>query len=290
MPGRRTDPTETPSTGPRARTLSIMTSSTPGLASSTPSDSLDRRALLTSGTTLAALGAISVMGAGAMAQPALRGETPAAERKSIGGYDAAKGEYVLPPLPYDKAALEPHIDSLTMEIHHTKHHKAYVDGLNKALKALAEIREGGDAGLVKHWSREVSFHGSGHINHTLFWNMMAPAGKGGGGQPQGPLAEAIARDFGGYDKFVAHFKAAATQVEGGGWAWLAVEPLSKRLIIVQQEKQQDMMPTNAMAVLGIDVWEHAYYVKYQNKRSEYVNAFMNVINWQFCQARYSAAM
>lgn len=239
---------------------------------------MDRRALLAGSGTLAALAAIGSISSTANAEESGRGK-PA----EIGGYDNAKGEFVLPALPYDKASLEPHIDALTMEIHHGKHHKAYVDGLNKAMRALADIREGGDAGLVKHWSREVSFHGSGHVNHTLFWNMMAPAGKGGGGQPSGALADAINRDFGSYDKFVAHFKAAAAQVEGGGWAWLAIEPLSRKLIIVQQEKQQDMMPTNARAILGIDVWEHAYYVKYQNRRSDYVGAFFNIVNWKFCQ-------
>ncbi|MDX2133015.1 MAG: superoxide dismutase [Planctomycetota bacterium] len=202
------------------------------------------------------------------------------------GWDAEKGQYVLPPLPYATNALEPHIDAKTMEIHHGKHHQGYVSGANKALTELFQIRAGGDAALVKHWSRELSFHLSGHVNHALFWQMMAPEGKGGGGQPKGPLLAAIERDFGGYDKFVAHFKAAAAQVEGGGWAHLVRDPLSRRLMIVQQEKQQDMLFTGALPLLGCDVWEHAYYLKYQNQRASYVDAWFKVVNWSFVQCLF----
>jgi Fe-Mn family superoxide dismutase len=198
----------------------------------------------------------------------------------VAGWDEATGKFILPKLPYEKNALEPHIDAQTMEIHHGKHHQAYVDGANKALAELRNIREGGgDVSLVKHWSRELSFHVSGHINHALFWNLLAPAGNGGGGVPKNELGTAIDRDFGSYEKFAAHFKAASAQVEGGGWGWLVVEPLSERLLILQQEKQQDMLPTGVRPVLGIDVWEHAYYLKYQNKRADYLGAVMNVVNW-----------
>lgn len=237
-------------------------------------------------SVLAGMGAL---GAAAVASPAFAAPSLPALATDLGGYDQAKGEFVLPPLPYPKEALEPHIDAQTMEIHHDKHHAGYVAGLNKALKELSNVRAGGDAALIKHWSREVSFHGSGHVNHTLFWHMMAPAGKGGGGQPGGSLAKALERDFGGLDKFTAHFKAAAAQVEGGGWAWLAVEPLSKSLVIIQQEKQQDMMLTAASPVLGIDVWEHAYYLKYQNKRAAYIDGWFNVVNWGFAQERFDRA-
>src|SRR5262245_43013467 len=137
-------------------------------------------------TAIGALG-FTAFGGAALAQPAIT--TPDAKKPAtaaLPGWDAAKGEYVLPPLPYPKEALEPHIDAQTMEVHHDKHHAAYVSGLNKALSELAKIRDGqGDPSLIKHWSREVSFHGSGHANHTLFWQMMAPAGKGGGAQPTG---------------------------------------------------------------------------------------------------------
>jgi len=252
---------------------------------------MDRRDALVS---IGALGAVS-LAVPALAQPAdgLRFNPPGAKpglTPAQLGWDEATGEYVLPPLPYDAKALEPHIDAKTMEIHHGKHHAAYVAGANKAIKELRGIREGGDAGLVKHWSRELSFNGSGHANHTLFWHMMAPAGKGGGGQPTGPLLEAITKDFGGYDKFVAHFKAAATQVEGGGWAWLVFCPISRRLLIIQEEKQQDMMLTGARPILGLDVWEHAYYLKHQNQRSAYIDAWMNVVNWPFAGELFAKAM
>ena len=205
-------------------------------------------------------------------------------------YDEDKREFVLPPLPYAKAALEPHIDAQTMEIHHGKHHQAYVNGLNKALKELATIREAaGDAALVKHWAREVAFHAGGHVNHALFWHMMAPAGQGGGGEPTGPLADALSRDFGSFPKFVAQFKATAAGVDGSGWAWLVHEPLSDRLFITPMEKQQDGFVAGCHPILGLDVWEHAYYLKYQNKRPDYATAFFNVVNWSFCQQLYTAA-
>ncbi len=239
-----------------------------------------------------ALAAFGVMGAAALAgsafgqpQSPLKGFPTPAEKPGMTpqqmGFDPDSGEYVLPPLPYAKNALEPHIDAQTMEIHHDKHHASYVAGANKALKALREVREGGDPGLVKHWSRELSFHACGHINHTLFWNMMAPAGKGGGGEPKGAIAAAIAKDFGSFEKFSAHFKAAAGQVEGGGWAWLVYEPVAKKLLVIQEEKQQNMMVTGARPLLGVDVWEHAYYLKYQSGRAAYVEAFMKVVNWGF---------
>ncbi len=209
----------------------------------------------------------------------------------LAGWDAATGKFVLPKLPFDKAALEPHIDAKTMEIHHGKHHQGYVDGANKALAELANIREGGgDVNLVKHWSRELSFHLSGHINHTLFWNLLAPAKEGGGGMPTGDLGAAINRDFGSFEKFAAQFKMTCLGVEGGGWGWLIVEPFSKKLMILQQEKQQNMLPTWAKPVLGIDVWEHAYYITYQNKRADYLGAIMNVVDWAAAGELYAMAL
>jgi superoxide dismutase, Fe-Mn family len=249
---------------------------------------LDRR------DALAAFGAIgaATLASTAFGQPPTVAAPPGARQlggPQAMGFDSTTGQYVLPKLPYEKNALEPHVDAQTMDLHHSKHHAAYVSGLNKALKELQAIRDGGDAGLVKHWSREVSFHGSGHINHTLFWQMMAPASKGGGGQAQGKLLEAINRDFGGWDKFVSHFKAAANQVEGGGWAWLVYDPMSRRLAVIQEEKQQDMMLTGARPIMGVDVWEHAYYLKYQNRRSEYVDGFMKVANWGFAGQLFEQA-
>jgi Fe-Mn family superoxide dismutase len=234
-------------------------------------------------TAIGVLGAAGVVG---VSSAGVLGASPLGGARSVLGppdlgWDATKGEYALPPLPYAANALEPYIDAQTMTIHHDKHHAAYVAGANKALKALAGVREGQtDPALVKFWSRELAFHGSGHFNHTLFWQTMAPPPKGDGPQaPSGDLASALNRDFGSFEKFVAHFKAAAVQVEGSGWGWLVYQPMSGRLLVLQGEKQQDMTIWGVTPLLGVDVWEHAYYLKYQNRRTAYVDAFMNVINW-----------
>ncbi|HVZ95050.1 MAG TPA: superoxide dismutase [Phycisphaerales bacterium] len=247
---------------------------------------MDRR------TAMGALGAMGLLtvGAAAMAQNVKGGGTETGSPKMMTdhplgppdalGWDPAKGEYVLPKLQYPYEALEPHIDAETMKIHHTKHHQAYVTGLNKAIGELKKAREGGDYGLVKHWQREMSFHGGGHFNHTIFWAMMAPSNAGGGGKPSGKLADAIARDFGSFESFSGQFQAAANAVEGSGWAWLAFDHVSRRLLIVQLEKHQDQHLTVCVPLMGVDVWEHAYYLKYRNVRADYVKAFMNVIAWE----------
>ncbi|MDZ7316875.1 MAG: superoxide dismutase [candidate division KSB1 bacterium] len=198
-----------------------------------------------------------------------------------------KGEYVLPPLPYPYNALEPAIDEQTMRLHHDIHHLSYVKGLNAALAKLQEARQSGNYELVQFYSGKVAFHGSGHILHTIFWQNMKP---NGGGEPTGSLAKAIERDFGSFAAFKAHFSAAANQVEGGGWGILAYEPLGKRLVILQAEKHQNLTAWGAVPLLALDVWEHAYYLKYQNRRGEYVNNFFSVINWADVAARYEEAV
>jgi superoxide dismutase, Fe-Mn family len=246
---------------------------------------MDRRA------AMGALGAAGLVGVAGVTSGAIASGLRAPLSPSDLGWDSAKGEYVLPPLPYAPAALEPYIDAQTMTIHHDKHHAAYVAGANKALKELARIRDAqSEPALIKFWSRELAFHGSGHFNHTLFWQVMAPPPKGSGPQaPAGELAEAINRDFGSFEKFVAHFKAAAAQVEGSGWGWLVYQPMSGKLLVMQGEKQQDMTIWGVAPLLGVDVWEHAYYLKYQNQRAAYVDAFMNVINWAKVGEMYSRA-
>lgn len=234
----------------------------------------------------AAMGAMALIGSGLAFAGAANAGQPESNSFLPIGWDAEAGEYALPPLPYSYEALEPHLDAQTMRIHHEKHHAGYVRGLNAALKALEAARASGDASLMQHWSKQVSFHGSGHVNHTLFWLGMAPAGKGGGGKPAGALADAINRDFGGFDQFSWHFQAAAKSVEGSGWGWLVHEPISGRLAVVQMENQQKLLMTGCVPLLGIDVWEHAYYLKYQNRRADYVAAFMNVINWGHVQRLY----
>jgi len=195
----------------------------------------------------------------------------------------------LPPLPYDYDALEPHIDAQTMRLHHDLHHKAYVDGLNKAEEMLAAARQSGDHGLTKHWEREIAFHGSGHLLHTIFWPNLAPAGKGGGGEPSGALASKLTADFGSFTAFREQFTAASAQVEGSGWGILAYRPQDAKLVILTAEKHQNLTQWGVVPLLVLDVWEHAYYLRYQNKRPEYIKNFFEVINWSDVAERYAVA-
>ena len=171
--------------------------------------------------------------------------------------------HVLPPLDYPFEALEPHIDAQTMKLHHDMHHQAYVTGLNNAEAKLAEAREKNDFSLVKHWERELAFHGAGHFLHCVFWKNMGP---NGGGKPSGKLLAQIEKDFGSYDSFVAQFKAAATAVESSGWALLVKNWAADKLEILTAEKHQNLTQWVTEQLLGIDIWEHAYYLKYQNKK------------------------
>lgn len=196
------------------------------------------------------------------------------------------GGHTLPPLPYAYNALEPYIDEKTMRIHHDKHHQSYVDGLNKAENKLAEARKNGDFDLVKHWERELAFNGAGHYLHTIFWNVMSPQG---GGRPTGPLLEAIEQSFGSYDSFKKQFTEAANKVEGGGWAILVWSPRSHRLEILTAEKHQNLSQWDVVPLLALDVWEHAYYLKHQNNRADYINDWWKVVNWPYVSERYAAA-
>lgn len=190
--------------------------------------------------------------------------------------------HVLPPLPYDYNALEPHIDEATMRLHHDKHHLAYVNGLNNAEAKLAEAREKGDFGLVKHWEREAAFHGAGHFLHCIFWENMSP---NGGGEPTGRLADLLAQNFGSFEKFMSQFKAAGAAVEGSGWVLLVHNKMTKALEILTAEKHQNLSQWVTMPILACDVWEHAYYLKYQNNRAAYIDAFTKVINWENVASR-----
>jgi Fe-Mn family superoxide dismutase len=194
--------------------------------------------------------------------------------------------HTLPPLPYAYNALEPHIDEATMKLHHDKHHQAYVDGLNKAEEMLAAARSENNFGLVKHWEREAAFHGSGHFLHVVFWENMGP---GKGGAPKGDLAKAVERDFGSFDAFKNHFTAAANAVEGSGWAILGYRPMDGKLAVLQAEKHQQLTQWGIVPLLCLDVWEHAYYLKYQNKRADYTKAWWNVVNWDDVSNRFAKA-
>ena len=189
----------------------------------------------------------------------------------------------LPALDYAFNALEPHIDAQTMQLHHDIHHQAYVTGLNNAEAKLAEAREKNDFSLVKHWSRELAFHGAGHFLHCVFWKNMGP---NGGGKPEGALLKQIEKDFGSYEKFVAQFKAASTAVEGSGWGLLVKNHAVGKLEVLTAEKHGNLTQWVVEPILALDVWEHAYYLKYQNKRAAYVEAFFNVINWRDVEARF----
>ena len=199
------------------------------------------------------------------------------------------GKHELPPLPYAYNALEPHIDEQTMTLHHDIHHNGYVNGLNAAEEKLAAARKAGDFTAVKAISRDAAFHGSGHFLHAIFWPNMAPPGEGGGGSPDGNLAKQIDQDFGSTDGLIAHFSAAAKAVEGSGWGLLVWQPQGDHLEVLQSEKHQNYTQWGVVPLLVLDVWEHAYYLKYQNKRAAYVDAWWNVVNWSDVAARFEAA-
>jgi Fe-Mn family superoxide dismutase len=186
------------------------------------------------------------------------------------------GGHQLPDLPYAYDALEPVIDEKTLRLHHDKHHAGYVRGLNNAEMKLAEFRKSGDFSLIKHWERELAFHGSGHILHTLYWTNMS---SDGGGSPKGILSRAIVKEFGNLENFKKHLVAATRSVEGSGWGIFGYHSVFKKLVILQEEKHQDLTQWGLIPLLVIDVWEHAYYLKYQNRRAEYIEAFFDVINW-----------
>jgi Fe-Mn family superoxide dismutase len=233
---------------------------------------LNRRELLTGMGPLAAAGWIGLSAIDALAQE---------EGKDMG--EAAP--YALPPLPYAYDALEPAIDKETMTLHHDIHHAGYVKGLNAALGKLEEARKGGDYAAVKALSREVAFHGSGHLLHCVFWTNMTPKKT----EPKGALKRMLERDFGSVDAFKAHFGNASKQVEASGWGILGFEPLSRRLLVLEAEKHQNLTVWGVHPLLVLDVWEHAYYVKYRNRRPEYVDAFWNIVNWDDVAARLDAA-
>ena len=196
------------------------------------------------------------------------------------------GGHKLPPLPYAYNALEPYIDEETMRLHHDKHHKSYVDGLNKAELELQKARQSNNFDLVKHWERELAFNGAGHYLHTIFWSIMSPKG---GGKPQGRLLNAINQSFGSFDKFKKQFSEAANKVEGGGWAILVWSPRSGRLEILQAEKHQNLSQWDVIPLLALDVWEHAYYLKYKNDRKKYIDNWWNLVNWPEVDKRFNEA-
>lgn len=196
------------------------------------------------------------------------------------------GGHILPPLPYRYDALQPYIDKEIMRIHHDKHHKSYVEGLNKAEKEMEKARSSNNFDLIKHWEREAAFNGAGHYLHTIFWTIMSPSG---GGQPSGILLQQINQSFGSFEKFKKHFTEAANNVEGGGWAILVWSPRSRRLEILQAEKHQNLSQWDVVPILVLDVWEHAYYLQYKNERKKYIDNWWKIVNWKEAERRYNEA-
>ena len=195
-------------------------------------------------------------------------------------------QFTLPKLPYEYNALAPYISEEQLKIHHDKHHQAYVNGANNLFKMLDEAKENKAAldywvsfGYIKALAKELSFNVGGHMLHTTFWENMAPAGKGGGGEPGGAIADIIDKQFGGFDNFKKAFAATAASTEGSGWAALAVQQCVDRALIIQIEKHNVNILPDFQIVMVLDVWEHAYYIDYKNERPKFIEAFWNIINW-----------
>lgn len=197
----------------------------------------------------------------------------------------AAGKYVLLPLPYAYDALEPVIDARTVELHYHFHHKPAVVAANKAEDNLALARESGDFTLVKHYEKELAFSLSSHILHTLYWGNLST----NGGKPKGDLLKAIEKFFGSYDKLKTHLSAATISVEGAGWGVLGYLPVSGKLMVLQCENHQKLTAWGVVPILVLDVWEHAYYLKYQNRRTEYINNLLSIIDWDIVAARFEWA-
>ena len=194
--------------------------------------------------------------------------------------------YSLPDLAYDYGALAPHISGQIMELHHGKHHAAYVAGANATLEGLEEARGSGAFGSINMLEKNLAFHVSGHILHSVFWKNLSPDG---GGRPDGELAQAIERELGGFEAFQAQLTNATNLVQGSGWGVLALEPVSKRLIVEQVYDHQGNVAQASVPLLVIDSWEHAYYLQYQNRKPEFVQAVWKLVNWEDVAARYAAA-
>lgn len=195
-------------------------------------------------------------------------------------------KYVLPDLTYDYGSLEPNISGKIMELHHDKHHLAYVNGANTALDLLAEAREKNDLTWVNKLQKDLAFNLAGHVNHTVFWRNMSPEG---GDKPFGELEAAINEFFGSFDGFRAHFTAAALGIQGSGWSILAWDVLGEKLIIEQLYDHQGNLAPASIPLLMLDMWEHAFYLDYQNVKGDYVKAFWNIVNWADVQERFEAA-
>jgi len=194
--------------------------------------------------------------------------------------------YTLPDLPYDPAALEPHYSGEIVELHHGKHHAAYVKGVNDTLEKLAAAREKQDFANLPSLEKSLAFHLSGHVLHSIFWTNMSPDG---GGRPDGDFGSAIDEHFGNFDAFQAQLSEATTSIQGIGWGALSWEPSGKRLIVEQVYDHQGNTGSGAVPLLVIDAWEHAFYLQYKNVKADWVKAFWNIVNWPDVAGRFTAA-
>jgi len=194
-------------------------------------------------------------------------------------------EYTLPELPYDYAALEPHISGKIMQLHHDKHHQAYVTGANTALQQLGEARESGNFGAINKLEKDLAFHLGGHVNHSIFWTNLGPDTK----VPEGELAAAIDEFFGSFEKFQAQFAAVANGIQGSGWSVLAWDVVGQKLATFQLFDQQGNIPFGLVPIFMLDMWEHAFYLDYLNVKADYVKAVWNIVDWENVAARFENA-
>jgi len=194
-------------------------------------------------------------------------------------------DYTLPDLTYDYGALEPHVSGQIMELHHDKHHAAYVAGANTTLEKLAGARDKDDFGPIVGLEKTLAFHISGHVLHSIFWKNLSPDG---GGKPDGALGSAIDEHFGSFDKFKAHLTQATATIQGSGWGALAYEPLGGRLIVEQIYDHQGNVGNGSVPLLVFDAWEHAFYLQYKNVKADFFNALWNIINWSDVAARFGS--
>jgi Fe-Mn family superoxide dismutase len=192
-------------------------------------------------------------------------------------------KYELPELPYDYSALEPHLSGQIVELHHDKHHKAYVDGANTTLDKLAEAREAGNFPTINQLEKNLAFHVSGHVLHSLFWTNMSPDG---GGEPDGELAAAVKEGFGSFDSMRAQLTQAAMGIQGSGWGALSWEPTGGLLVVEQIYDHQGNVGQGSMPLLVLDMWEHAFYLQYKNVKKDWVDAFWNLVNWSDVASRF----
>ncbi|KAI1269675.1 iron/manganese superoxide dismutase domain-containing protein [Xylariaceae sp. FL1019] len=232
--------------------------------------------------------ATTVFRAAPSARAALKASSVKPAIAALAGTAFVRGKATLPDLPYDYGALEPHISGKIMELHHKNHHQTYVNGLNSAIEQIGDAEAKGNSSAAAAVAPLLNFHGGGHVNHSLFWENLAPASQNGGGEPDGALKSAIERDFGSFKNMQGQINAALAGVQGSGWAWLVKDKTAGTLQVVTRANQ-DPVTGNYVPLMGIDAWEHAYYLQYQNRKAEYFNAIWNVINWKTVASRLEKA-